>query len=224
MAGISDTTSKRQYRRMVAGGRYGRLVAIEQVGYRGTRPRPLWRFRCDCGNEHITTSEPVLAGGSKSCGCFSRENSVALGRSNKTHGMHQTHAYRSWRSMNTRCRNQKSPDYGHYGARGIQVCVRWHTFANFIADMGTPPSARHSLDRYPDKTGNYEPGNVRWATMVEQHRNRTNNFIVSVDGRSMTLAEASILYSVKYQTAYARLKSGWTVDRALKAPAGSRHS
>jgi hypothetical protein len=38
--------------------------------------------------------------------------------------------------------------------------------------MGPRPSSQHTLDRYPNPDGNYEPGNVRWASKREQNLNR----------------------------------------------------
>jgi hypothetical protein len=73
--------------------------------------------------------------------------------------------------MLQRCTNPRNPNFKHYGERGISVCAHWHTFANFLADVGLRPGRQFSLDRYPDNDGNYEPGNVRWATRSEQMKN-----------------------------------------------------
>ena len=78
--------------------------------------------------------------------------------------------YNIWAAMIQRCTNPKSRDWRLYGARGITVCERWRKFENFLADMGTKPDGL-SIDRI-DNDGNYEPGNCRWATALEQARNK----------------------------------------------------
>lgn len=83
--------------------------------------------------------------------------------------------------MKARCENPNSHRYYNYGARGIKVCERWSSsFTDFLEDItreiGLRPSPKHSLDRYPNnETGNYEPGNVRWATAKQQANNRRNS-------------------------------------------------
>ena len=56
---------------------------------------------------------------------------------------------------------------GLQGGRGIQVCDRWHDVRLFIEDIERIPGRRPAgmiLDRGPDNDGNYEAGNVRWAS------------------------------------------------------------
>jgi hypothetical protein len=81
--------------------------------------------------------------------------------------------YRTYIDMIWRCSKPTCKSYKNYGGRGIVVCDRWLlSFDNFLSDMGPRPSSKHSIDRYPNNDGNYEPSNCRWATMVQQINNR----------------------------------------------------
>ena len=74
--------------------------------------------------------------------------------------------------MLRRCSYPSHNKYSYYGALGIRVCDRWLDFDAFVADVGPRPSPKHSIDRYPDPYGNYEPGNTRWADPYQQANNR----------------------------------------------------
>jgi hypothetical protein len=119
-----------------------------------------WVCRCACGTERLVRADRLRAGKSKSCGC----QRVSM-RGLTAEGV-------CWRGMKQRCRNPNNPAYPSYGGRGITVCERWNSFENFYADMGPRPSPQHSIDRWPNNDGNYEPGNCRWATKSEQNENR----------------------------------------------------
>lgn len=82
--------------------------------------------------------------------------------------------------MRRRCLNPKHPKFHHYGGRGIRVCERWNTFANFLADMGEKPAGM-SIDRI-NNDGDYEPSNCCWATQKEQMRNRRGVNRVTIEG------------------------------------------
>lgn len=88
----------------------------------------------------------------------------------QSHGLGGTPEYHIWYSMIDRCGNPDSKSWKHYGARGITVCERWLDVRNFVADMGLRPNGC-SLDRIDGSKG-YEPGNCRWATELQQQRNR----------------------------------------------------
>ncbi len=116
-----------------------------------------------------------------------RPSRETIGETRLKHG-HNSKAgpsptYRSWFNMLTRCRNPNVKAYLRYGACGITVCDRWQTFENFLSDMGERPSLEHSIDRYPNGLGSYEPGNCRWATRSAQCRNRKSSRpVVRSDG------------------------------------------
>lgn len=140
---------------------------------------------------------------------------IELDMANATkHGYHKSPTYSSWQSMRTRCMNPKSAHFERYGARGITVCERWNDFRNFLEDMGERPPGT-TIDRYPDKGGNYELGNCRWATMREQENNKRNNVVVEAEGRRQTVMEWSREKGIYYATLIKRLQAGWPVERAL---------
>lgn len=196
---------------IVPGRRYGRLRAIDPYGYK--KRRAYWRFRCDCGKERIARTTHVLSGATRSCGCYRNDQ---VRKALTTHGKNKTAEHKIWIGMINRCENPRNKLFKWYGQRGISVCPRWrYSFARFLADMGPRPSAHYSLDRYPNKHGNYEPNNCRWATDTQQARNRTGNRIVTYLGQRMTLAEAAERAGLKYDTVWARLKRGWSPHRAL---------
>lgn len=123
--------------------------------------------------------------------------------------------------MKTRCLNPNSQNFKDYGGRGIEVCDRWLSFENFIADVGRRPSPQHSLDRYPNKNGNYEPGNVRWALPREQQNNRRNTIEVTVEGVRVPLSEACEKLGINSNTVWMRIDRGWSPERAIAVPARS---
>jgi hypothetical protein len=129
--------------------------------------------------------------------------------------------YWIWAAMIRRCYNKNFQNYHRYGGRGIVVCNRWrHSFSTFLADMGSRPSENHSLDRFPDKDGNYEPENCRWATQTQQMRNRYGNRLIAFNGEVLPLISWSERLGLPYKMLHDRIaKHGWTIQRAFTTPA-----
>jgi len=127
--------------------------------------------------------------------------------------------YVAWINMKNRCGNPNREDYKLYGALGVKVCEEWKDdFAAFVEHVGLRPSAQHSLDRYPVMDGNYEPGNVRWATDQQQANNRRSNRVIEHAGEKLTMAEWARRASIKLSIVHARLKDGWDFSRAISTP------
>ena len=123
--------------------------------------------------------------------------------------------------MNARCSTPSADVHGNYRGRGICVAPEWtgpDGFERFFAHIGARPSARHSVDRYPNNDGNYEPGNVRWATATEQARNRRSNLRVTIDGVSKSVAEWAEQASVSAFAIRWRLARGWSASDAVFKP------
>ncbi len=138
------------------------------------------------------------------------------------HGMSGGTEHNAWQNMLARCLNPKNPRYAQYGGRGIQVCARWqgnHGFTHFFADMGSRPSAEHSLDRV-DNDGPYSPENCRWTLENQQQRNRTNNNLVTFRGETLCLKDWSARLGIDYGTLRHRLRRGMTVEAAFTTPPG----
>ena len=189
------------------GNRYGKLVVTSYAGKNNSRVR-FWNCVCDCGNKTVSRGTSLRFGTSMSCGKCIRS----------THGMGETTEYRVWAGMKTRCYNTGDDSYRNYGERGIYVCDRWvNSFETFYEDMGKYPGKGYSLDRI-DNDGPYSPENCRWATVHEQQNNRRNNNVLTYDGKSMTVTQWSELLGINKQTLYARVRAGWTSEKALFTP------
>lgn len=148
---------------------FGKLTVRGPVA-RGANGDLIWRATCECGGQIDDRFANLRQ--YTGCGC----NQAQTGERSLSHGHARgrkgTETYRSWLAMRRRCLNAKSDNWHKYGALGVTVCRAWaDSFEAFLADMGERPAGM-TLDRYPNPSGNYEPGNCRWATSLEQRHNR----------------------------------------------------
>jgi hypothetical protein len=128
----------------------------------------------------------------------------------------------TWEVMRQRCHDPKHPAYKDYGARGIAVCERWNTFANFLADMGERPDGT-TIDR-KDGTKGYEPGNCRWATPSEQANNTRTNVAITCRGRTQNLKQWAKELGISHQVIRYRLAAGWSLEDTFNTPLDHRNA
>lgn len=203
----------------LTGREYNSVTFLSFVG-KTTNCQTRWRCRCDCGAEFESYAASVVHGRTKSCGCLKRAHLISM---TTTHGGCNTQEHEAWRNMIGRCERKSSREYHNYGARGIKVCERWrHSFPNFLADVGPKPSPKHSLDRYPNNDGDYEPGNVRWATWQEQSRNKRSNQFLTCRGITLTVTDWATRLGVSTGGIRARVRKGWSDEEILTTPFAPR--
>lgn len=192
----------------LTGNRYGMLTVAGYHGetvYRGGVARH-WLCACDCGKQKVINA-CLLRGGVKSCGCKFHENRR---EARKTHGMTDSPEWRTWKSMIERCFNKHAKGYERYGGIGITVHPEWvgvNGFASFLNFVGKRPSGC-SIGRI-NNDGNYEPGNVSWETPVQQASNKSNNHILTIDGKSLNITQWSTVSGVSRILICNRKRAGW---------------
>ena len=181
------------------------VISLHSIGKRGCY---YWNVSCKCGNTSVMSTERLVSGTRRSCGCI---YTVSI----KKHGMKGSSTWNSWVSMKSRCLKEKDKDFKRYGGRGITVCDRWLRFDNFLDDMGVKPSSEYTIDRIY-VNGNYEPGNCRWATVHEQQHNRRDNRNFTINGESHCLAVWCRKYQANRTSAVWLLKRGHSIESALE--------
>jgi hypothetical protein len=140
---------------------------------------------------------------------------------NIKHGQHGTLTYMRWKSMMQRCYSPSATNFKYYGAKGVDVCERWHDFPSFLTDMGECPGKGMTLDRVRNDLG-YEPGNCRWVTQAEQNRNRGHCIQITHNGKTMIASDWAREIGIVPNVLLMRLRNGWTTEEALTTPPGNR--
>lgn len=199
----------------LAGKTVGRWTVLTDLPLPSDQKQPRCFCRCSCGTERNVFAVSLRKGISLSCGCAKRE-------SGENHSSHPLHLV--WYNMMERCHNPRARSYSIYGGRGIKVHDSWHDWPTFrdelTKEIGPKPGRFHTLDRIRVDE-NYQPGNVRWATRKEQSMNRRNTRWVKWKGTSRKLVELAMEHHLLVNQVDSRLKSGWSLEKALTTPLGS---
>ncbi len=194
------------------------LTYLSDAG-KNKHQKQLWRLRCDCGGITTAVAAQVRSGKTKSCGCLKVQRRA---QGNPKHGGRYHPLYATWCNMKARCDNPNSSSYKNYGLRGITYCDRWADFSCFLADVGEKPYPEASLDRI-DNSGNYQPGNVRWANRSVQRRNSRGRLVpVEINEETRLLKEWCLKYNISIGAVHRRLTKGMTLVEALTTPKAKR--
>lgn len=214
---------------------FGKLTLIGQpfyVRYMKNQSRnqrdTMGVFQCRCGNLVIANLEYVTLQQTKSCGCH-RLQLLRNGR-RWTHRKSNTHLHHTWHMMKSRCMDPNQPSYPNYGGRGITVSEEWQhdfmSFYNWAMSSGYSPELH--IDRI-NNDGNYEPGNCRFVTCLENQRNRRDTVQVTAWGETKPLAAwaEDQRCKVTYQQLWGRLRGakyihGWIPEEAISMPLRTR--
>lgn len=198
------------------GQRFGKLVVLGLSEKRGKSGHKYYRCLCDCGKEKDISASHLVTGASKSCGCGVL---LALKKRNTTHGMSRSRLFTIWMGMKRRCMNPNEKSYVYYGGRGISICDEWK--ADFMAfhdwSVNNGYAENLSIDRI-DSDGNYEPSNCRWVPLSEQNRNKRDNHLVTINGKTQLMSDWCKESKVSMTTVYERLRKGYKIEDALFAP------
>lgn len=207
------------------GTKFGRWTIVGAPERRGQGKNSKWPCRCECGQERMVHGTNLVHGLTRSCGCLRREVTT---RRNTLHGWCGTKEYRAWKAAKWRCVSKKKGTRETYLDRGITMSPEWKdNFLAFIEHIGPAPRKHRdvSVDRI-NTLGNYEPGNVRWATPLQQGQNQRKNRNLTHQGQTHCIAEWARRTSLDAETIAQRLDRGWSVEDSLTTPVvplGARH-
>lgn len=198
------------------GQRFGEWTVESEAPRVGRRRSRAWNCLCDCGQGRVVRQEHLVHGASRSCGHTVRSHGQSFVDGKPTA------EYVAWKNMKARCDNPNAENYADYGGRGIQYEPEWSDFHAFFLDVGPRPSPEHTLDRKDNDVG-YFRGNVRWATNVEQQRNKRRTLMLTVDGATKSVRQWADERGLDPKLVAARMRAGATGSIALgRGPIGIR--
>lgn len=206
----------------LVGKKFGKLTVIGPSESRTNDGHAMWRCLCDCGNERLVSSQYLVSGKTKSCGCLMlqilkegrNKNSKNTGRNR---GESKTRLYHIWKNAKSRCENENDPGFKNYGARGITFYEPWGAdfliFKNWAYKNGYDDKLE--IDRI-DNDGGYSPQNCRWVTRTQNANNKRNSHFLLYNGITHSIAEWSRIVGIPEATIRSRLDKGLSIEKVLK--------
>jgi len=158
------------------GEKVGNFIFVRDVITKGKRRKAV--FTCPQCKIEFTTRISAVKRVKKTCKKCSKKNISSFLSDNKPsykHGYSKSVLERVYFSMKSRCYNKTNKDYVHYGDRGIKVSDEFLNnklvFYKYMESLDNYNEDGRSIDRI-NNDGDYERGNLRWATKKQQIKNR----------------------------------------------------
>lgn len=202
----------------LTGQRFGRWTVLKKAPPRQSGIGAFWVCKCDCGNTKEVLGASLKKGDTKSCGCYRKE---LVSKAMSAHKYPYPRLRTIWRNMIDRCENQNATSYPLYGAVGIDVCKEWKNLDTFVEwALSNGYADDLTIDRV-DGTKGYCPNNCRWVSKIQQQNNKRNNHLLTVDGKTDTIANWARYSGLSHSIISARIKMGWSDERAVLTPKGA---
>lgn len=203
----------------LTGQRLGRLVALVPTRYQN---KIAWECLCDCGNLTVILTDSLRSNCTHSCGCLNKELLSERNTTQRTaHGLTKHPLFIVWHAINLRCGNPKNTSYNNYGGRGITIYPEWRhdfqAFYDYVIKLPNCGKKGYSLDRI-DNDGNYEPGNLKYSTLKEQHRNTRRNIELTYLGKTQCITAWAEELNLNASALHKRHKRGWSDTEILTIP------
>jgi hypothetical protein len=156
---------------------YGRLTVLEYAGV--VKGHTAWACLCECERVSVIHGISLRSGKTTQCNDC-RVKAFVSARTKHGHFAKNSptrYIATTWLGMRTRCKpDPSSAYYKYYAGRGIEIYPDWNNdveaFVAYVLEHLVPRKEGESFDRI-NNDGNYEPGNVRWASPKAQNMNKS---------------------------------------------------
>lgn len=199
----------------LTGKTFGRLMVIKRADPPRKFNSAMWECQCECGNTKMYSGSSLMQQQTRSCGCLKKELTKDL---KYTHGQRYTRLHCIWGNMKQRTLNPNNKSAKNYNLRGISICEDWKVFEMFYDWANKNGYEEHLTIERIDNDGNYEPGNCRWATKLEQSRNTRKSIVYTYKNETRCLSEFCDMLGLNYHTIYSRIEKGWELEKAFETP------